>query len=149
MKAIDKAGRQLYPSIFSKLQVIGHRLEELGYIEHPVHFNLFWRKTPRIYFFADMRGTEEIPIWKVPVPLFFVHSSTTAPEPIKEFAWRAALIEVQRLNGVDMRLSFPQMKELAFGGPFARRLHHHFETMHVRIFQQYPWQPRQFRRWQF
>lgn len=148
MKPVDKFGRELYPRIFKCLEAAGRGLEAMGYSEHPGHFNLFSRMTPQITFYADMRGTEDVPIWKVPVPLFFFQRPPSAIEPIKEFAFRAALIEAQRLSGIDLRLAFPLMEELSIGGPFASRLHDHFEEVHARIFSQYPWQPRMWRsRW--
>lgn len=64
--------------MFEVLLRIGKRLTKLGYRESSKKANLFYRKTPDgDVFFADMRGTEEVPIWEEPRPLFYWRISST------------------------------------------------------------------------
>lgn len=71
MRANDKFGRPIYPHIFRILQRYGDLLSEKGYSESYHKPNLFYKRTESLIFFADMRGTKEIPIWEDPVPLFY------------------------------------------------------------------------------
>ena len=62
MKAIDKFGNVIYPSKFSKLKENGKILLANGYFESKSKPNLFCKRIPQGWFYADMRGTEEVPI---------------------------------------------------------------------------------------
>lgn len=78
MKQVDKFGRKIYPTKFKILVSIGKRLINLGYVESRRKSNLFYVKTEDgDIFFADMRGTEEVPIWESPRPLFYWRISST------------------------------------------------------------------------
>lgn len=107
MEPKDSSGRDLSMKVFYKLCYIGKQLERYGYIEASKKPNLFFRKYDLISFFADMRGTEDVPIWKFPVPYFYWAASDDLPytSPPQDFAQRAALAEVCRLFDVKLRLN--------------------------------------------
>lgn len=142
MKPIDKFGNPIPTREFNILQAAAWHLEALGYTEHPEHTNLFSFHTNPITFYADMRGTEDVPIDWVPVPMFYFHLARNAALPVKDYKYRAALIEVRRLGDMDLRMAFPAMSEMLMGGPFGARLSKHFTEQHRRIFAQYKWYPR-------
>jgi hypothetical protein len=67
----DKFNNPIYPSKFKILQKQGELLMEIGYKESMSKPNLFYKSTSKGVFFADMRGTKEVPIWKDTSPLFY------------------------------------------------------------------------------
>lgn len=67
----DKFGNPIHDRIFRILKRQGDILISLGYKESKKKPNLFFIKTGDGIFFADMRGTEEIPIWRDSMPLFY------------------------------------------------------------------------------
>lgn len=74
MQAIDKFGNEIYPSVFKKIQHFGRILSKrYSYRESYKKPNLFYRNfEDKVIFLADMRGTELVPIWQEPNPLFYV-----------------------------------------------------------------------------
>lgn len=75
----DKFNNPIYPSKFRILQKQGELLTKIGYKESKNKPNLFYRTIPEGVFFADMRGTEEIPIWKDTSPLLYWGFKAGAP----------------------------------------------------------------------
>ncbi|OLS29421.1 MAG: hypothetical protein HeimC2_00510 [Candidatus Heimdallarchaeota archaeon LC_2] len=72
MKAEDKYGRPIYKYIFSTLEKFGKSLINLNYKESKQKPNLFYRVLPNGgVIFADMRGTEIVPIWEDPRPMIY------------------------------------------------------------------------------
>jgi len=71
MIAEDKFGRPIFDYIFNKLVRTGHYLTNHGYTEANYKPNLFYHKINNVIFFADMRGTSDVPIWSAPIPLFY------------------------------------------------------------------------------
>ena len=101
----DKFGRQIYPKLFKVLQESGRLLEGAGYTESTRKANLFFRKIKKAVFFADLRGTEDVPIWEDTRPLFYWRFEDDVPN------WqRRRLIknELRKLfkNKCPSRLSF-------------------------------------------
>jgi len=83
----------------------GQKLTELGYQESRKKPNLFYNKVEHGVFFADLRGTEEVPIWDDQRPLFYWQLDETLP------AWKCRRLikeELIRLGtrGGKCRLSF-------------------------------------------
>ena len=75
MRPIDKFGNEIYPKIFFILRKIGRKLESIGYSEkNEEKPNMFSRQVMDIVFYMDMRGTEEVPIWMEPCPMFYCHT---------------------------------------------------------------------------
>jgi len=74
MKPEDKFGRRIYPKTFLILQKYGNILTELGWKESKNKPNLFYKEFDEIIVFADMRGTEIVPIWEDPCPLIYATS---------------------------------------------------------------------------
>lgn len=72
MIAKDKFGNVIYSSKFSKLKENEKVLLANGYFESTNKLNLFYKKNPQGWFYADMRGTEEVPIWEDTRPLFYL-----------------------------------------------------------------------------
>ncbi|RZN14223.1 MAG: hypothetical protein EF812_05975 [Methanosarcinales archaeon] len=62
MLAKDKFGNIIYPSKFQRLKENGKIILSNGYFESKNKPNLFYKKIPQGQFYADMRGTEEVPI---------------------------------------------------------------------------------------
>lgn len=106
MQAIDKFGRKIFPHVFRKITGIGNALVRLGYIEARSKPNLFRRDAKTVTFFADMRGTEIVPIWSDPRPLFYWNWNMHVAD--LSARQNATYIEVKRLEmeGVEIRLSF-------------------------------------------
>jgi hypothetical protein len=71
MMPIDKFGNIIFPSKFRKLKEYEKVLLAMGYHESKNKPNLFSKKSSQGCFFADMRGTEEVPIWVDTRPLFY------------------------------------------------------------------------------
>lgn len=71
MLPVDKVGRPIYPSVFRRLKVIGQQLHELGFKESKRKSNLFFKVITEGCVFADMRGTDMVPIWEDPIPLVY------------------------------------------------------------------------------
>jgi hypothetical protein len=67
----DKFGNPIYKQIFDRLLIKGQILSLNGYRESYNSPNLFVKKIPEGAFFADMIGTELVPIWSDMVPLFY------------------------------------------------------------------------------
>lgn len=101
----DKFGNEIYPRVFEKMRANERVLLKEGYIESRNSPNLFYRKIPEGMLFADMRGTEEVPIWQDTRPLFYWQLNNDAP------MWRRRRIikmELERLFRTESpcRLSF-------------------------------------------
>jgi len=67
----DKFGNEIKDYIFKHLLRNGMKLKANGYIESIKKPNLFFKKTEEGIYFADMRGTAEVPIWTDTNPLFY------------------------------------------------------------------------------
>lgn len=104
MKPIDKKGRPIYAHIFAVLKKYGRKLDELHWIESVYKPNLFRKSFGDVLIFADMRGTEVIPIWQEPYPLIYVDDK--CPEDWKmRRALRKAIEELEGV-GIPHRFSF-------------------------------------------
>jgi len=98
-------GLSLYPSIIKKITGNEGRLLEAGYKESKKKPLLFYMHTKDCIFFADMRGTEIVPIWSDTSPLFYAQFINTCPDWKKR---RILKLEMERLEkkGCYVRLSF-------------------------------------------
>ena len=67
----DKFGNPIYPHKYKILLEQGKILEKAGYRESKGKSNLFFTNTVECVFFADMRGTEIVPIWENTDPLIY------------------------------------------------------------------------------
>ncbi|MBI5001516.1 MAG: hypothetical protein HZB92_08360 [Euryarchaeota archaeon] len=108
MEQQDKFGRPIHDDVFRKLVHYGWALENCGYVEHEAKPNLFSLKERGVAFYADMRGTKEVPIWTEPSPLFYWRFETSVPDWKKR---RLVKSERKRLEaaGCPTRLSFHEM----------------------------------------
>lgn len=105
MKPLDKFDTQIYPKTYNKMLGYSRVLKAHGYTESSRKPNLFYKHDGNAYFygtqwttptfFADMRGTVEVPIWEDPSPLFYVQFSGTPPKWLKN---RLAGEEFDELN---------------------------------------------------
>lgn len=103
MKATDKFGNAIYPKVFRMLQKIGKSLEINGWKESNSKPNLFYKDFGGVLVFADMRGTEEVPIWESPYPL--VYAQKVAETWKNRRTLRHATEELDRIE-VQFRFSF-------------------------------------------
>lgn len=103
MKAEDKFGRRIYPKTFLIIKKYGEILTELGWKESRSKQNLFYKKFDGIMVFADMRGTEIVPIWEDPSPLIYAEKGHENWK--KRRALRYAVEELGS-NGIPHRFSF-------------------------------------------
>ncbi len=71
MNQYDKFGRKINSKSFEEMWNFGQLLLNNGYLESKNKPNLFYRKFSEGIFFADMRGTKEVPIWEDTRPLFY------------------------------------------------------------------------------
>ncbi|MBI5000515.1 MAG: hypothetical protein HZB92_03170 [Euryarchaeota archaeon] len=108
MEQQDKFGRPIHDDVFRKLVHYGWALENCGYVEHGGKPNLFVLKIGEGAFYADMRGTKEVPIWTDPLPLLYWRFDEHTPE------WKQRrLVKQERKRladaGCPTRLSFHEM----------------------------------------
>ncbi len=75
----DKFGNEIYPSVFEKMRANERVLLKEGYFESRNSPNLFYRKVSEGMLFADMRSTEEVPIWEDTRPLFYWQFNDDVP----------------------------------------------------------------------
>jgi hypothetical protein len=105
MQPVDKFGREIFPHIFRRLFAIGNKLISLGYVEAKSKPNLFVRDAKVVTFFADMRGTDTIPIWSDPTPLFYWNWN----KPVADLAVRQNILYIEgkrlQMERVEIRLS--------------------------------------------
>jgi len=71
MIPFDRFGRPIYSKLYVRLFNIGMKLKRLGYKESVRFPNLFVKALSGIVFFADLRGTELVPIWERPGVFFY------------------------------------------------------------------------------
>ena len=105
MIAKDKSGKNIYPSVFNKIQKNGTILIKCGYTESVAKPNLFYKKISDGIFFADMRGTEEVPIWESTAPAFWGNLDKNIEKWNKR---RILLVEIKHLakEGCKCRVHF-------------------------------------------
>ncbi len=99
----DKFGKHIPNSTFRIVKDIAERLERIGYIEMKNNPNLFCYKSGDVTFYADFRGTNEVPIWIDPKPLIYWF-----PKEVDENLWLSILSHFELLgeNGIAKRISF-------------------------------------------
>jgi hypothetical protein len=105
----DKFGNPIYESKFKILLKYSKILISKGYSESTKKPNLFYKKLPEGLFFADMRGTEEVPIWRDPSPLFYCKFNEDIPK------WKRNRLkseEFKDLKSCNVRQSFYQDEEI-------------------------------------
>ncbi len=71
MEPKDKFGKIIYPHVYNKLCEIGVKLKVIEYNEAKNKPNLFYKKFDGGCVFADMRGTEMVPIWDMLEPMIY------------------------------------------------------------------------------
>jgi hypothetical protein len=86
MEPFDKFGNQIYPKTYNKMLGYARVLKAHGFTESLKKPNLFYRKDvervfkqdfeggvdiTQVVFFADMRGTDVVPIWEDSSPLLY------------------------------------------------------------------------------
>src|SRR5208283_5049859 len=97
----NKDGRPiLSETTWRKLLDTGKKLEALGYTELSLKQNLFSRKVNHGYIYADLRGTEVVPIWDQPVPLLYFYAGQ-GKSVSKEEERTALKDEFKRLREAD------------------------------------------------
>ncbi len=100
MIANDKFGRNIFQKPFSEMLNFGNILQNNGYLESRNKPNLFYKKFDEGLFFADMRGTEEVPIWEDTRPLFYWKFELNAPH------WKARRLIRKELINLHNRMCY-------------------------------------------
>jgi len=105
LREYDKFGHKIYGRTLEVLFRHGEALLKAGYRESSKSPNLFFLKSSEAMYFADMRGTKEVPIWEMPVPLVYWRFGKATPDWKKR---RLVDRELARLSalGIPSRLSF-------------------------------------------
>jgi hypothetical protein len=104
MEPKGRNGQPIYPRIFQQLQAYGRTLEQCGYKESQKKPNLFYRSYPFGTFFADLRGTEEVPIWEDLSALFYFQwQGEPLPPAVRQ---QIVKLEWERTGDIPKRLSF-------------------------------------------
>ncbi len=106
MQAQDKFGHPLYGVVFTRIQAIARQFAQMGYEEHPRKPNLFVIRYPSVAFWADFRGTEEVPMWEDPAALWYWQWTTPKGPPEPDDQRRMVALEWNRLGRIPRRLSF-------------------------------------------
>ena len=132
MEPKDRFGRMINPRLFAKLQGCGRDLSLIEYRESATKPNLFYYGVEGVVvFFADMRGTRGVPIWKDSRPLFYWRFTDAVP-----LEGRAAhvYIEWRRLlaSAIEVRVSH-YSPDLWMVEEWTRRLEKNLDTMGVRF----------------
>ena len=107
MEPVDKFGRKINLQIFNRLCNIGLKLNKLGYKESKRKPNLFYRKFEGGFIFADMRGTEMIPIWESPEPIIDFKFDSNIQE-WQQVRIREKELEMFRNNIVPWRFTYEE-----------------------------------------
>jgi predicted RNA-binding Zn-ribbon protein involved in translation (DUF1610 family) len=104
----DRFGKLISKSVFRIIKDIAEHLERIGYIETKNKPNLFCYKSGKVTFYADFRGTNEIPIWMDPKPLIYWF-----PKRVDENLWLSVLSHFELLGekGIAKRISFYEESE--------------------------------------
>ncbi len=117
MKPVDKLGRPVYGRTWQKLVQTGNRLIKAGYDEKDAKPNLFVRRieAPRHgvsgSYYADLRGTNTVPIWENPDPLFYAFLQPTPPPWLLRRLWSEEIGRLMSGYGIRVRLSFYETDE--------------------------------------
>ncbi|MBX8639002.1 MAG: hypothetical protein JRN68_10815 [Nitrososphaerota archaeon] len=110
MEPKDKFGRHLYGKVWLQLCENGVKLKQAGYWESKKKPNLFMKIEGDFSLYADMRGTEEVPIWEDTSPLFYAYPKDRkeADQYQTETIRTIIASEIYKLYsaGLDVRLSF-------------------------------------------
>jgi hypothetical protein len=69
----------IYKKVFERLCIKGEILKLNGYFESIQQPNLFCKKLPEGWLYADMRGTERVPIWEDTDPVFYWKFNNEVP----------------------------------------------------------------------
>jgi hypothetical protein len=105
----DKFGNPIYPRIYKKLRENEKILIGLGFKEAKKKPNLFFLKDEDgILFFADMRGTTEVPIWEDTRPLFYYKFDAVNWPDWKKRRRLNEFMSILEENGCECRLSFEE-----------------------------------------
>ena len=104
----DRYGRGLYPGTVAKVKRVAGRLCDAGYRESRRKPGLFYRDAWGCVWFADLRGSNVVPIWDDQRPLFYWSWKDGPQEKPGWMRRRHAKDELERLfaEGVECRLSF-------------------------------------------
>lgn len=111
MQPIDKFGNTIYPKIYHDLEKIGKLLHSVGYIESGKEPNLFYFKGRTLTFFADMRGTAEVPIFTEPAPLVYWRPHSNDVSERNQISEIIEHVEILAINGIPKRISFYMSSE--------------------------------------
>jgi hypothetical protein len=117
MKPVDKFGHPIYGRTWQVLVEFGDRLGKAGYTEHHAKPNLFVRKMEDSRYgvngsyYADLRGTDIVPIWEDADPLFYAFFRPTPHSWLARRLWSEEIGRLMSGYGIPTRLSFYNTSE--------------------------------------
>lgn len=114
MKPVDIKGRPIYSRIFAVLKKYGEKMIALQWAESYNKPNLFYKSFNKIMVFADMRGTEIIPIWDEPYP--YIYDNGKSEEEWKRR--RSINKAIEELNSANIPHRFSFYEDCEPGGLF-------------------------------
>jgi len=94
MNPKDKFGSTIFNYKFKELKKMEAILIHNGYMESKSKSNLFYKRHMLGRFYADMRGTKEVPIWEDTRPLFYWQFKPEVP------MWKRRRAIKQELTGL-------------------------------------------------
>lgn len=101
MRPIDKRGNRLFGETWDRVYYYGGLLLARGYVEHNAKPNLFACRYRWVTFWADLRGTGVVRIWRDRRPIFWWQFPGEPPP----HAPNMITIEAARLAPIPLRLS--------------------------------------------
>ena len=102
MRPVTKDGKTIGLVLFEKLLGYGKVLSQHGYIESAMKPNLFGCHYQTVSFYADMRGTREVPLWVDDRPLFYWYWHQPLSIEVRQ---KTVLVEWVRLGHMPLRLA--------------------------------------------
>lgn len=102
MRPIDKRGNRLFGETWDRVYYYGGLLLARGYVEHNAKPNLFLCRYRSVTFWADLRGTDVVRIWRDRRPIFWWQFPGEPPP----HAPNMITIEAARLAPIPLRLSY-------------------------------------------
>lgn len=98
---------------------IGDKLIDNGFTESPRKPNLFLKKIDNATIYADMRGTDIIPIWEHPVPMVYFYFDKNVDKMFIMNNIKNKELKKLESDGIEFRISFYEWTENAMDQDYA------------------------------
>ena len=107
---VDKFRHNIYPKTYQRILRTAEKLRDIGYSESEKKPNLFHFKDNLMVFFADMRGTDVVPIWEDSSPMIYWYKGKDMDE-IETLNHVLAHFELLGAHSIRFHLSFYEQAE--------------------------------------